>query len=470
MQRPRINKRIALSCAAVAAAAGAVIAPLASSALAGDHDLTAAFDKGSDSGYHRSFTFNLNNSGSSAEKDWKLEFNVSQGTPQANSWGVKADQNGRHVTLSNEGNAPVAAKSKLRIDLGNDTPSGGKTKITNCEINSQAFDCDNAPAPPDPDHQPPTVPGNLTGAATDDGSISLDWDDSTDNVGVQNYKIYNNGVLLTETTNSSQIVLGKDVGIKQDTTYNLSVSAKDAAGNESAKSNPVKVHTKKVTPDTQPPTAPSSLTATATSDQAVHLKWGAATDNVGVTEYDVFQKGIDTPVATFAKDKLEGDVTGLKAKTPYEFTVKAKDAAGNTSQASEAVDVTTKGVTPPKPDTVPTNFAVQTYGMADSPQTDFLAMSWTTPKGTDAAHKVLRYEAEITDQDGNKSTTTINYYDPDGLAKSVRPGPANGGDAIADVQVGAHPSSTYIVKLRAQLWDGSWSEYTDAVTVTTPAS
>ena len=37
--------------------------------------------------------------------------------------------------------------------------------------------------------------------------------------------------------------------------------------------------------DTQPPTAPSNVTATATSGSQINLSWTASTDNVGVTQY-----------------------------------------------------------------------------------------------------------------------------------------------------------------------------------------
>ena len=40
-------------------------------------------------------------------------------------------------------------------------------------------------------------------------------------------------------------------------------------------------------PDTTPPTQPGTLTATAVSGSEVDLSWGASTDNVGVTGYDV---------------------------------------------------------------------------------------------------------------------------------------------------------------------------------------
>src|SRR5439155_1644055 len=41
------------------------------------------------------------------------------------------------------------------------------------------------------------------------------------------------------------------------------------------------------TPDTQPPTTPSNLTATAVSGSQINLSWTASTDNVGVTGYPV---------------------------------------------------------------------------------------------------------------------------------------------------------------------------------------
>ncbi|WP_033255059.1 carbohydrate binding domain-containing protein, partial [Kitasatospora phosalacinea] len=43
--------------------------------------------------------------------------------------------------------------------------------------------------------------------------------------------------------------------------------------------------------DTQAPTVPGGLTATATAATQVSLSWGASSDNVGVTGYDVYRNG-----------------------------------------------------------------------------------------------------------------------------------------------------------------------------------
>ncbi|WP_084262515.1 glycosyl hydrolase family 18 protein [Actinomadura formosensis] len=89
--------------------------------------------------------------------------------------------------------------------------------------------------------------------------------------------------------------------------------------------------------DTQAPTAPSGLTSTGKTATSVSLSWNAATDNVGVTGYDVYNGGTKATSVT----GTGATIGRLSAKTAYTFTVKAKDAAGNTSPASNSVSVTT---------------------------------------------------------------------------------------------------------------------------------
>lgn len=93
--------------------------------------------------------------------------------------------------------------------------------------------------------------------------------------------------------------------------------------------------------DTVAPTAPTTLAASGTTGTTTNLAWTASTDNVAVTGYDIYQgttlKGSST-TTTYT-------VTGLTASTAYTFTVKAKDAAGNVSAASNAVNVTTTATT-----------------------------------------------------------------------------------------------------------------------------
>ncbi|MER5200136.1 carbohydrate binding domain-containing protein [Streptomyces sp. NPDC002755] len=93
-------------------------------------------------------------------------------------------------------------------------------------------------------------------------------------------------------------------------------------------------------PDTEPPTAPAEVTASAT-DTSVVVSWAAATDNKGVTKYQVTRTGgTSGTVVTDVGSTVLSD-TGLEEKTTYTYTVKAVDAAGNTSAASAAATATT---------------------------------------------------------------------------------------------------------------------------------
>ncbi|MGG4107296.1 DNRLRE domain-containing protein [Paenibacillus lautus] len=93
--------------------------------------------------------------------------------------------------------------------------------------------------------------------------------------------------------------------------------------------------------DTETPTVPTNLAVTNTTSSSVTLSWGAATDNVGVTGYDVYEGA--TLAATVTD--TTATVSELNANTTYTFTVKAKDAAGNVSAASNEISATTSGDT-----------------------------------------------------------------------------------------------------------------------------
>ncbi|WP_165989564.1 cellulase family glycosylhydrolase [Streptomyces sp. YIM 98790] len=99
------------------------------------------------------------------------------------------------------------------------------------------------------------------------------------------------------------------------------------------------------TDDTEAPTAPGTPVATAVTAVSATLSWPAATDNVGVTGYDVVRvgDGTETPAAASATNQVT--VTGLTAGTTYTFAVYARDAAGNRSARSDTVTLTTHEIT-----------------------------------------------------------------------------------------------------------------------------
>ena len=96
--------------------------------------------------------------------------------------------------------------------------------------------------------------------------------------------------------------------------------------------------------DASAPSAPGTLTATASGSTQVNLAWGAATDNVGVTGYRVERCAgsgcssfaqIATPTGTSFSD------TTLSASTSYSYRVRAADAAGNLGTYSNTAGATT---------------------------------------------------------------------------------------------------------------------------------
>jgi hypothetical protein len=89
--------------------------------------------------------------------------------------------------------------------------------------------------------------------------------------------------------------------------------------------------------DAQAPSAPGSLRSTGKTSSSVSLAWNASSDNVGVTAYDVYSGSNQV----LSVSGTGATVSGLAASTSYTFTVKARDAAGNVSAASNAVSVTT---------------------------------------------------------------------------------------------------------------------------------
>jgi glucose/arabinose dehydrogenase len=87
------------------------------------------------------------------------------------------------------------------------------------------------------------------------------------------------------------------------------------------------------------------------------LAWGPATDAVGVTAYDVYQQG--QLVKSVDGNTLTTNVTRLAPLTTYGFYVNARDAAGNVSQASNTVIVTTSAaVVDTGPPSAPANVRI----------------------------------------------------------------------------------------------------------------
>ncbi|WP_454044311.1 glycoside hydrolase family 6 protein [Cellulosimicrobium sp. Marseille-Q8652] len=193
------------------------------------------------------------------------------------------------------------------------------------------------------DTTPPTVPAGLVAGATTATSASVSWTASTDDSGVTAYTVLVDGAPVGTTSSTSYTV----TGLAADTTYAVTVRARDAAGNVSAASAPLSVTTDEGSGpggDTQAPTAPAGLRVSGVTTSSVSLAWNASSDDTGVTGYRVYRGG--TAVAEVAGTSFTD--TGLAAGTAHVYAVRAFDAAGNVSATSGTVTGTTEdgGTTP----------------------------------------------------------------------------------------------------------------------------
>ena len=122
-----------------------------------------------------------------------------------------------------------------------------------------AFDEDGNKAPSSPvltvrtldDSELPSVPQNLGIKTRTGSSITIEWSPSTDNVEVDSYNIYSNGILLADKVYNTYY---KAKDLNQSQIYKFSVKAVDKAGNLSESSSEIEAEVKmpsiiSVTPD-----------------------------------------------------------------------------------------------------------------------------------------------------------------------------------------------------------------------------
>jgi YVTN family beta-propeller protein len=200
-----------------------------------------------------------------------------------------------------------------------------------------------------PDTTAPSAPGALTATATSQTQINLSWGAATDNVAVTGYVIERCqgagcSTFALVTTTSGTGTTFNNTGLAVGTPYSYRVRARDAAGNEGANSNVANATTQ--APDTTPPAAPATLTATAAGSSQINLSWGAATDNVAVTGY-LIERCQGAGCSNFVQIAAPTGTgttfsnTGLTANTSYSYRVRATDAAANNGAYSPVASATT---------------------------------------------------------------------------------------------------------------------------------
>ncbi|WP_328468640.1 cellulose binding domain-containing protein [Actinoplanes sp. NBC_00393] len=218
-----------------------------------------------------------------------------------------------------------------------------------------------APAPstpaPSASAQRPSAPTGFTATTVRANSVTFTWTASQPGCcPVTGYDITWNEAFddIYRATPAGSGTTFTLTGLRAAAQYTFRVHATDSSGQSSLSSAPVTV----VTPlsdsgaDTVPPQAPAGLTVTGESATEASLSWSPSTDNTAVTGYNVYWYDgwfSSRLVATVSGTSYTAALTA----TRNVFYVRARDAAGNVSIASNTVTVNSTGPTSPPPSSSP---------------------------------------------------------------------------------------------------------------------
>ncbi len=182
----------------------------------------------------------------------------------------------------------------------------------------------------------PSTVRSMTVALGAGDEVVIAWDAATDDVGVIGYDVYR----ATSAAGPFDLLARADGTVYTDTgvaadTYWYYVRAVDGAGNVGWRNGSRSI----VVPgagDVERPSTPRGLQVDGVGADSVELSWTPSTDDVGVTEYVIFDSAnLELARSTTAS----ATVTGLAAGE-QSFYVKATDAAGNLSWRSNLQTVT----------------------------------------------------------------------------------------------------------------------------------
>ncbi|GIJ44120.1 hypothetical protein Val02_10060 [Virgisporangium aliadipatigenens] len=188
----------------------------------------------------------------------------------------------------------------------------------------------------DDDTSPPSAPTEARASDLTCRTVRLSWAASSDDVGVAFYDIYHDGQHMTAVAGGT---LSTVLDVVPGARWGLYVNARDDAGNVSQASATVPIEVPPCQTDTEPPTSPTAVSATA-AGTSVTIRWNAASDNLGLAGYEITRNG--APAGSVAGADTTSFVdSGLAPNTRYEYRVLAKDNQDNRSTPSEPAVVTT---------------------------------------------------------------------------------------------------------------------------------
>ncbi|MCF6176478.1 MAG: hypothetical protein L3J71_12015 [Victivallaceae bacterium] len=288
---------------------------------------------------------------------------------------------------------------------------------------------------------PPSVPTGLSQIVNPE-AIVFSWNDSTDDSGIDHYKIvisdssdFSTPVFISNPVSSNVSAAVWAVGV---TNY-WRVRAQDTEGNISGWSE---VKTFFGLDDTTPPSIPIGL-ALVVNPQSIDFSWEDSTDGFGVTGYEIaVSDDVDFLTVAFTGSSVDSNISAdvwTYDATNY-WRVRALDAAGNVSGWSEVKTFT--GPADTTPPSVPTDME---YDISSGN----INFDWSD--STDASG-IAGYEIKVV----SMANWTVPVF-------TGTPTESNISTAIWD-----HGGFNHIWNVRAQDSAGNWSNWSSISFFTIP--
>jgi chitodextrinase len=233
----------------------------------------------------------------------------------------------------------------------------------------------------------PSIPTGLSATAVSTSQINLSWTASTDNVAVTGYRIFRDSIFITTSAGTTY----SDTGLSPSTTYTYTVSAVDAASNESAQSAGA-------TATTFSPEAPGGgggggggsvrpviydvvVTPSGTS---AFMSWTTNKFTTGTVVWGTtpdYGAGISSEALYLTEHQTL--LQNLQPGTVYFFKITALDSSGRTVEYQGSFDTTPIAETVPNP----TNFTA-------TPGEREIFLSWNNPQIPDFEEvRIMRSES-----------------------------------------------------------------------------
>ncbi|GAA5034668.1 hypothetical protein GCM10011506_29330 [Marivirga lumbricoides] len=186
----------------------------------------------------------------------------------------------------------------------------------------------------------PAKPTNFFVNLLNDNSIVINWDDnSSDELAFELYRSVQSGsgyklVQRINATTGANPQSYVDTPLNANTNYFYRMRAVNNSGG----SEYTREESASTLVDSESPSAPF-LNLIGSTTNSVSVEWTASTDNIGVVGYEVFRN--NALIASLPNDQFQFTNTGLAIDQTYSYVVKAKDATGNVSLASNQVTAKT---------------------------------------------------------------------------------------------------------------------------------